>query len=65
MNHLELFERTLDVRRTIAIDDLEALSRVKFLEGPLLITAMMKAMMASPPKYATTSGESTIFNIGD
>ena len=65
LTHLELFERSLDVKRTIAAQDVEALSRIKFLEGPIFIPAMVKAMMTSPPENATTSGESTLFSTTD
>ena len=62
---LEIFERSLDVKRRVAADDLEAMSRIKFLEGPVFITAMMKAMMSAPPKYAETSGDANLFSSAD
>lgn len=65
LDHLEKFERSLSTKRTIAGDDLQALSQLQFAEGPLFILALMEAQLASPPKWATPGGESTLLNTGD
>ena len=62
---LELYERSLDMKRTISSEDIEAMSRIKMMEGPIFIPSMVKAMMASPPENATSGGESTLFSAAD
>ncbi|CAK0838823.1 unnamed protein product, partial [Prorocentrum cordatum] len=59
------FERSLSTKRTIAADSLQALSQLQFAEGPLWILAVIEAQLASPPKWATPGGESTLLNASD
>ena len=63
--HLETFERSLDVKRRISPADLEAMARIKFADHPVFVIAMVKAMLAAPPKYASSAGVSTLFQAAD
>ena len=65
LNHLELFERSLDVKRRICAADLEGLARIKLAEHPVFIIAMVKAMLSAPTKYASSAGTAELFGVQD
>ena len=65
LDELGTFERSLTSKRSISPDDLQAMSQLKFAEGPLFVFAMMEAQLSAPPKYATTTGESTLMAVCD
>ena len=56
LGDLEKFERSLESKRMISHDDLQAMSQLQFTEGPVFVLALCEAQLSSPPKFTTPSG---------
>ena len=65
LHMLEKFERSLDVKRKISADDLEAMAKLRAAEAPIFILALACAMLCAPPKFSTVMGESTLVSPQD
>ena len=65
LGDLEKFERSLESKRMISHDDLQAMSQLQFTEGPVFVLALCEAQLSSPPKFTTPSGDSTLLSAKD
>ena len=65
MSELEKFERSLETKRMISQDDMQAMSQLQFTEGTVFVLALCEAQLSSPPKYTTPMGESTLMGAKD
>ena len=65
MSELEKFERSLETKREISQDDMQAMSQLQFTEGPVFVLALCEAQLSSPPRYSTPMGESTLMTPTD
>ena len=65
MSELEKFERSLETKREISQDDMQAMSQLQFTEGPVFVLALCEAQLSSPPKYTTPMGGSTLMTPKD
>ena len=65
LSELEKFERSLETKREISQDDMQAMSQLQFTEGPVFVLALCEAQLSSPPRYSTPMGESTLMTPAD
>lgn len=63
LKDLELYERTLRIKRKLYPHDLQALSKVDFIDGNKYIPAMVKAMLNAP--IADSTGHASLFTNSD
>jgi hypothetical protein len=62
---LELYERTLSVKRKINPFDLQNLSRLDMATGELYVTAMVKALLNAPGNMVSSDGVASVFGVSD
>lgn len=65
LKNLELYERTLTVKRNVYARDLQALSKIDLSEAPRFVPAMVKSMLNAPPSYMDSAGYATLFSVSD
>lgn len=63
LKDLEAYEKTLKVKRKLYSQDLQALSKIEFIEGSRYIPAMVKAMLNAPTTDST--GHAVLFTNSD
>ena len=63
LKDLELYERTLRVKRKLYAHDLQALSKIDFTDGQKYIPAMVKALLTAP--IADSTGHAILFTNSD
>ena len=59
LDELEVYERSLESKRAISADCLQAMSQMQFAEGPVFVFALAEAQLSAPPRF-TAGGESTL-----
>ncbi len=64
LHNLEAYEKTLNVKRKIATQDLRSMASITFSEAPRYIPAMVKALLVAPSGFVV-DGVASLFNAGD
>ena len=61
---LQLYEKSLNVKRKVALSDIRAMAALELSEAPLYAPAMLKSLLSAPPELVT-EGTAVGFTSGD